>query len=292
MDKFLRPVYERYTKDVNTLGILYVESVRPHSPLTENFDLILLIIIEEADNPWCAAHYEKAGETIEVNIVTKTQLTSWIDTSGYRRAVEWIINGNIIFERNGYVKQLKAQLQNFPRKKRNLRKTIDFGKLLKSFYEAKELYKLGEHKDAYSKIMNALHYLARLTVLEKGFYPEVMVWNQVKNIDIEVYKLFEEFMLSEEELDKKIELMLLAVDFMINNRATSGALHLLEIMETKDEWSYAELKKHPDTKAYALDLSVIVSYLAENNYLDVIRKVSNGDNLFELTYKARNDSPF
>ena len=52
MEKFLRPVYERYTKDVNTLGILYVESVRPHSPLTENFDLILLIIIEEADNPW------------------------------------------------------------------------------------------------------------------------------------------------------------------------------------------------------------------------------------------------
>ena len=137
-------------------------------------------------------HYEFEDKTAALHVVSEDLLMQWIDTSTYRRAIEWIVNGKIIFDRNEYINALKEQLRSFPSDKRDLRKAIEFGKLVKSYDEAKDLYETLHYKDAYSKLINSLHYLARLAVIERGFHPEVIVWKQVRQIDPEVYKLYEE----------------------------------------------------------------------------------------------------
>ncbi|WP_085993152.1 nucleotidyltransferase-like protein [Oceanobacillus senegalensis] len=286
MENFLRPIYQERASDINTLGILTLEKINPNSPLTDDFDMILLIIVKEAKQAWFVKHYESASETAALHIVREDTLLEWIDTSTYRRAVEWIINGKIVFDRNEYINNLKEELRAFPTQKRNLRKAIEFGKLVKSYNEAKELFSSGNYKDANSKILYSLHYLARLAVIEKGFYPEVTVWNQVKNIDLEIYKLYEEFIESREEIKKRIELMILAMDYVINNRAAVSAEHFLEIMRTRDEpWSYAELKNVSEIEPYTLDLSAIISYLEEKEFILSVLEETKGTGVFQRKYK-------
>lgn len=289
MERFLRPIYQEHASDANTLGIILMERTKSNSPVTEDFDGILLIIVQNAEQDWQAKHYEFEDErSAAVHIVTESVLMEWIDTSGYRRAVEWVIYGRVIFDRNEYVYNLKNQLRDFPSEKRDLRKAIEFGKLVKSYSEAKDLYETEEYKDANSKILYSLHYLARLAVIEKGYYPEVTVWSQVKQIDLEVYKLYEEFIESREEIKKRIQLMLLAMDFIISNRAKTSVKHLLEIMGTKEEpWSYVQLKTLPETSPYSLDLTAIISFMVEKGLLVTVKEETKGIGVYHRKYVVK-----
>ncbi|MCG3421190.1 nucleotidyltransferase-like protein [Oceanobacillus jordanicus] len=289
MERFLRPIYQEHASDANTLGIILMERTKSNSPVTEDFDGILLIIVQNAEQQWQAKHYEFEDErSAAVHIVTEPVLMEWIDTSGYRRAVEWVIYGRVIFDRNEYVYNLKNQLRDFPSEKRDLRKAIEFGKLVKSYSEAKDLYETEEYKDANSKILYSLHYLARLAVIEKGYYPEVTVWSQVKQIDLEVYKLYEEFIESREEIKKRIQLMLLAMDFIISNRAKTSVKHLLEIMGTKEEpWSYVQLKTLPETSSYSLDLTAVISFMVEKGLLVTVKEQTKGIGVYHRKYVVK-----
>lgn len=285
MESFLRPIYQEYASEPNTLGVILLEKTNPTSPITDNFDVILLIVVKEAIQSWSVKHYEFENKTAALHIVKEKLLMEWIDTSGYRRAVEWVIYGKAVFDRNEYIRGLKDQLRDFPTEKRDLRKVIEFGKLVKSYSEAKELYESAEFKDANSKILYSLHYLARLAVIEKGYYPEVTVWSQVKQIDLEVYKLYEEFIESNEEMEKRIKLMVIAMDYVISSRARLSVKHLLDIMGTKEEpWSYAELKAMPVSAPYTLDLTAIISYLVEKEILLTVREESKGIGVYHQKY--------
>src|SRR5690625_4223560 len=285
MNHHLQPLYEEYANDLNTLGILIMEKTEPNSPVTDGFDVVLLIIVKNINNNWYVKHYDMGGKSVALHIVNEEMLVSWIDTSGYRRAVEWIIYGKAVLDRNGYIFQLKNKLRDLPASKRELRKIIEFGKLVKSYHEAKYLFESAEYKDTYSKILYSLHYLARLAVIEQGYYPEVTVWRQVRQIDLEVYKLYEEFIDGNEELEKRIRLMLIAMDFIINSRAEDSVKHLLNIFRSKDSaWSYAELKSLPIVEAYSLDLAAILSYLLDKNIIQSVKEGAKGTGFYEQKY--------
>lgn len=289
MEDLLRPIYQERASDSSTLGIVIIEKMKPNSPITDNFDVILLIIVNNgAERDWFVKHYELEDEkTAAMHIVTEKLLMEWIDTSGYRKAVEWVINGKVIFDRNGYIIDLKSQLRDFPLDKRNLRKAMEFGKLVKSYNEVKELYDSNQLKDAYSRMLHSLHYLARLAVIEKGHHPEVTLWNQVKQIDPEVYKLYEELIESDEEIEKRIKLMILAADFAISTRAAASAEHLLNIIEVKDTaWSYEQLKQQPAVSPYVLDLAAMLSYLTEKGLLETELALTKGSGVYQLKYKS------
>ncbi|MFU0788788.1 MAG: nucleotidyltransferase-like protein [Virgibacillus proomii] len=287
MENFLRSIYQQHASDLKTLGILVLERTKPNSHITDNFDVILLIIVQDADSKWCAKHYEFANKTCALHIVDERLLMKWIDTSGYRSAVEWIIYGKILFDRNEFVFNLKEQLHDFPDKKRDLRKAIEFGKLVKSYNEAKELFEMQQYMDANSKILYSLHYLARLAVIEKGHYPEVTVWSQIKQIDVEVYKLYEEFIESKEALKKRIQLMLLAMDYIIKKRAEVSVKHLLDVMGIEYAWSYAKLKARPEIQPYSLDLSAIIAYLVEKRIVYSVKEATKGEGVYHRKYKLK-----
>ncbi|WP_053217139.1 nucleotidyltransferase-like protein [Virgibacillus senegalensis] len=286
MKDILRPIYQERASQANTLGVLIIEKNKPVSPVTDNFDVILLVIVNEADQPWYVKHYEFDNKKAAMHIVDEQLLTYWIDTSTYRRAVEWVINGRIVFDRNEYVARLKEELSSFPQEKRELKMAMEFAKLTRSYSESKDLYQTEQYLDAYSRVIRSLHYLARLAIIEKGYHPEVVVWNQVKRIDIEVYKLYEEMINSTEEIKKRVELMLLALEFAISTRAKKCAAHLLEIMSSKtDAWTFGELKIHPAIEPYALDLSSMLEYLTEKGIIEPIREETKGKMIYHRKYR-------
>ncbi|MRH44674.1 hypothetical protein GH741_18670 [Aquibacillus halophilus] len=287
MEDLLRPVYQERASQSNTLGVLIIEKKKPISPITDNFDVILLIIVKDAETSWYVKHYEFDGKTAAMHIVDKELLNHWIDTSTFQRAVEWISNGKTIFDRNEYVANLKEELSYFPQDKREYKLAMEFAKLTKSYSESKDLYESTQYLDAYSKILRSLHYLARLAIIEKGYHPEVIVWNQVKRIDPEVYKLFEELTKSDEDLNKRVELMLIAVEFALSSRAKLCSKHLIDIMKSNDvPWSFGELKVHPEVEAYTLNLSSMVEYLTDKDILEVILIETKG-NIYHRKYKVK-----
>ncbi|MBM7572480.1 nucleotidyltransferase-like protein [Aquibacillus albus] len=289
MEDLLRPIYQERASNSNTHGILLIEKNKPISPVTDNFDVILLVIVSDPNQAWFVKHYEFEGKTAAMHIVDHELLKSWIDTSTYRRSVEWIINGKIIFDRNEYVEKLKNELSTFPQEKRQLKQAIEFAKLTRSFSEARDLFDSGQFLDAFSKVLRSLHYLGRLAIIEKGYHPEVIVWSQVKRIDRETYKLYEELIQSDEAIDKRVQLMLLAVEFALSSRAETCSQHLIEIMNTKEEpWGYGELKVHPAVQSYAFDLSSMVEYLLEKNIIKVVPVETKGNSIFHRKYKANN----
>ncbi|SEB16837.1 Nucleotidyltransferase-like [Thalassobacillus cyri] len=288
MEDLLRPIYQERASLPNTLGVLLMEKKKPISPVTDNFDVILLIIMKDADDPWYVKHYEFENKTAAMHIVDEELLKEWIETSGYRRAVEWVINGKVIFDRNEYMEELKKKLNDFPQETRDLKKAIEFAKLIRSYSESKDLFESNQYLDAFSRMVHSLHYLARLAIIEKGFHPEVTVWNQVRRIDAEVYKLYEELIQSGEPTDKRVQLMLLAVEHSISIRAENSAKHLLELMETKETaWTFGELKVHPEIKLYALDLSSMIEYLTEKEILEVELHGTKGPEVYQRKYKVR-----
>ncbi|MCP3028831.1 nucleotidyltransferase-like protein [Halobacillus sp. A5] len=287
MEDLLRPIYQERASQANTLGILILEKKKPVSPVTDNFDVILFIIVKNAKEPWYVKHYEFEEKTAAMHIVDEELLQQWIDTSSYRRAVEWVINGSIIFERNDYVSDLKEKLRTFPASTRDLKKAIEFAKLIRSYSESKDLFENGHHLDAFSRMVNSLHYLARLAIIEKGFHPEVTVWNQVKKIEPEIYKYYEELIMSKESTDKRVQLMTLAVEHAISIRARTSAKHLLNLMNDRQEtWSFGELKVHPEIKEYALDLSSMIEYLVEKGLVEIVRHDTKGINIYHRMYKV------
>lgn len=288
MDNFLRLIYQEHASHPNTLGILVVEKTQFDRPITDDFDNILLIVVENQDTGWFVKHYEADEQTVAMHLVTKDILMDWIDLSGYHRVIEWILYGKKVYDRNEFLKGLKDELQLFPKEKRALRKIIDFGKLLKNFSEGRALYESNEILDSHSKILNALHYLARLSVIDHGYYPEVTVWNQVKNIDLEVYKLYEKLMDSNEELEKRIELMLIAMDFVMLNKSESAAGHLLQVLSKEDKYlSFASIKDLPQVEYYKLDLHAIISYLEEKGIIETKLIPTKNPEVFQRLYRAR-----
>lgn len=79
--------------------------------------------------------------------------------------------------------------------------------------------------------------------------------------------------------------MILAIDFVISTRARYSAKHLLELMADKEgSWSYSELKTHPSLVPYGLDLTAIVSYLAEKNVIKTEREETKGVGVYQRKY--------
>ncbi|WP_164669987.1 nucleotidyltransferase-like protein [Virgibacillus doumboii] len=291
MEDVLRPLYQERASDSNTLGIVIIEKTKPNSPITDNFDVILLIIVKDAESQWQEKHYEFDDKTAGLHTVTEYLFMEWIETSANRKAVQWVLDGKVIFDRNEYLARLRDQMRNFPHEKRDLRKAREFGKLVKSYSEVKDLYASEQYKDSYSRMVHSLHYLARLAVIEKGYHPEVTLWNQVRKIDPEVYKLYEELINSNEEIDKRLQLMILAADFAISTRAKVSAKHLLDIMASKDgAWSYGYLKQNSNVTPYQLDLTAMLSYLTEKGILTAERVETKGVGIYQRKYRVNHEA--
>ncbi|WP_347861304.1 nucleotidyltransferase-like protein [Salimicrobium sp. PL1-032A] len=290
MEDVLRPIYQERASYEETLGIIYLEKKKAVSPVTDNFDVILLVVVKEAEDPWYVKHYEFDGRSAALHVVEESLLNRWIRTSTFRRAVEWVTDGTVVFERNDYIRLLKKELQQFPFEQRGKKKVIEFAKLIRNYSESKDLYNSRHYLDAFSRMVRCLHYLGRLSIIEKGFHPEVTVWNQVKRIDPEIHKLYQELIESEESVDKRVELMVLALEHSISRRAENSMQHFFDVMKEKEEsWTFGELKVHPDVEDYALDLSAMMEFAVKKGYVNVELHTTKGERIYHREYRLAPD---
>ncbi len=292
MEDILRPVYQERASNPDTKGVLLIEKNSPESSITDTFDYILLIITDSKDKqPVFIKHYAYENKKAALHIVTDDKLNEWRLLGSNKKIIDWIYNGKIVFDRNDYLASLKRELNEFPFYGRKVKKGIEFARLIRSYMEGKELFDQGNSLDAYNQIIHALHHLARLEIIEKGFHPEVTVWNQVKQIGPDIYKLYEELVFSEESLNQRLELLFLVSDFFIHTRTESGSGHILEIIGERGEeyWSFDELYGHQELCYYGEDLRILIEYLIDRGYIDVVLENTKGAKLFHRYYKIHKE---
>ncbi|MFC4319849.1 nucleotidyltransferase-like protein [Litchfieldia salsa] len=287
MENILRPVYQERASHPNTVGIIIIEKKLHAFPVTDSFDTILLVIVKEMEEPLMIKHYDHEGRIASLYTVTEAMLKEWLFLGSNRKFVEWILKGKVIFDRNEYISNLKKELEEFPQEERDIKKGIEFGKLIRRYQDGKAFFNIGHYLDAYNNIVHALHHLARLAIIENGLHPEVTVWNQVKQFDPEIYKLYEELVESEESLSKRLELLFLASEFLINTRAKQGGRHLLEVLaERSESWLFGEILDHPKLKVYSVDLELMVEFLVEKQLIHVEKVLTKGKDLYHRNYSV------
>ncbi|QHA90435.1 nucleotidyltransferase-like protein [Bacillus sp. N1-1] len=287
MENLLRPIYQERASHPGTLGVLVIEKTKPFHPLTDNFDVVLLIIVQDNEKPWFVKHYDFEGKKAAMHVVSEEQVNEWLISGSHRRLVAWLVNGKIIFDRNEYIAGLKERIRDFPYEERTRKIGVEFARLIRRYTEGKELFASRQYMDAYNFILHALHHLARLSVIEHGFHPEITVWNQVKHIEPEIFKLYTELLSGEDPLDKRLELLLLANDFSLSSKSKNATVHIRKVMnERSNAWTYQELMEEEQLKEYGIDLGALLEYMIEKGLVEVHRSETKGSGIFIREYSA------
>lgn len=290
MEQVLRPIYQERASQPNTLGVILVKKHEEHSNVTDTFDTVLLIIVKEAEQPIFTKHYVYEDNKVALHTVTEKLLRKWLLIGSNKKVVDWIFFGKVLFDRNEFLHKMKIELQEFPFNGRKIKTGIQFSKLIRRYLEGKEYFDKGSYLDAYNHVVDSLHHLGRLSIIDSGLYPEVTVWGQVKKIEPAIYKLYEELVTSHEPIEKRLELLFLASEFLIHSRTRDGACHILEVMKKKEAWTIQELHDHSELVNYSVDLEVFVEYLVDKGYILIEPVIAKSEMIFHRHYKANRDA--
>ena len=286
MEDILRPLYQERSGQADTLGIVIIEKREYSSPLTDTFDTVMLIVVKDSDQPLRVKHYSFEDKKAALYIVSESRLNNWLLLGTNRKVFEWLYIGKIVFDRNDYILNLKVELKEFPFYGRKIKMGIEFAKLIRRFMDGKAFFENRHYLDAFNHIVHSLHHLARLSVIENGFHPEVTVWHQVKQIEPEIFKLYQELINSEESIEKRLELLILASEFLIHSQTQNGANHFITTLQRKEVWSFDDILNNPELSIYSVDLGVLLEYLIEKNYVEVLKQETKGQGIYHRHYRV------
>ncbi|WP_018923327.1 nucleotidyltransferase-like protein [Salsuginibacillus kocurii] len=286
MKERLRHLFQERASHPETVGVLCVEKQSPQESFTDFFDVVLIIVTSN-EQLEMTKHYICDDLYVAMHVVTEFEIETWFLYGTNRKMIDWIYHGVILFERNEQLTEIKGRIDDFSSDDRKLKGIMEFGKLLRRFEDGKGLHYLGKQLDAFNFLLHALHHLARLSIVEHGFNPEVTVWKQVKEVEPEIFKLYEELTESEENIEQKLELLMIGIEFSLRSKIQFGASHLIEIMnEQPVSWSYQELMEVKEVAPYTVDLELMLAYLSK---LEIIKKehvLSKTPGIFHIKYKV------
>lgn len=285
MEELVRSIYQKRACDSNTLGIIVVAKNQLDFSFTNYFDTLFLLAVKEQTEDLLVKQYKVGKENVSIYSIRMDDMIEAITFSKNKKIFDWIYYGKIIFDRDESLANLRNQFFEFPKNDRDLNMSIEYAKLIKRYKNGKALFDKEHFLDAYNAIIHSLHHLARLAVIEKGIHPEITVWKQVKNIDGQIFKLYEELVFSTEELSKRLELLFLASDFLIYSKIKIYLKHFFNILSEQEFWSATDLYNHKELKSYAIDLDTLLEYLIEKKVLNIEMESTKNEKIYKFLYK-------
>jgi hypothetical protein len=253
-----------FQQNSNVRSVIMLSNDSAFSPLTDGFDILLLVLCYGFDANRPLSHYMKHHRRIQERWVDADGLQQWVAAGENRRIIEWLIQGSVLFDRDGYLTGLRANLLAFPAALRERRLLIEFSAFLRTYLQSKEYLNQGHFMDAFSNILEALHHWARIAIIEQGIHPEVTVWQQLRTINVGVFKLYEELILSPEPIEKRIQLLILASEFFAATKLDICCTIIFRILRSRTEpWAVHELAVHPDVRDLPIDINMILHKLTQ-----------------------------
>lgn len=290
MENIHPSLFEAYRKDPSVQGVLAVATSDPYTPLADGFDLLLLIVTDDEKNVRYTTHYIKDHTSIQERWVSADGLDRWILSGENRNIIQWVLQGQICFERESYLQRVRKRLADFPEELREQKLLMEFSNFLRTYLQAKTYMKERQTLDAYSNILEALAHWARIAIIETGRHPELMVWQQLREINPGIHKLFEELTESGETVAQRVELVLLACEFHLISKMQDCCRLLLRILGSrKHAFTLAELQQHEKIRPLQLDLAIVLKKMVKRGLVHethVHHQDADGIETMEVRYSA------
>ncbi|MFC5406880.1 nucleotidyltransferase-like protein [Cohnella soli] len=277
-------------KEEGLVSFLLVANPFSYRQLIDGMDRLALVVTDAPDPVKDTEHWMWNDHRILVRRVSPEHLESWIVSGSNRNVIYWLLQGDLLIDRGGYLAMLRARLLEGSPLMKERKLLSEFSRLVRSYLQAKQDLADGQALDAYSNVLSSLHYWAHIALLEEGMQPELTVWEQMRRVNPGIYKLFEELTTSRETLEQRVQLVLLACEFSILNKMESSCALLIRLIESRAEgWTPAELKLHPDLAGLSLELSVLLQKLVSRGCIrETIRSSPLGySGLLELKYASK-----
>jgi hypothetical protein len=244
---------------------------RPHqgSALIDQTDYLCLVITEEPPKKSVVQYY-LGTFLVQEHYLTMEDLRQWIINGEERRILSWLMYGELLFDRSFSLKHLIQQLNCFPSHIRKIRVCAEFSYFLRCYKQAKDDLSHGQVLDAFHHVMSLLNHWARTIILKSGHYPELTVWEQIKDINTGVYRMYEELVSNSESVEKRLELILLGAEFTIISNIRENAQFILELMTQgeKKVWTYHDLITQPEVRKYRIDIPVLLEKLTQKQIIE------------------------
>lgn len=249
-------------------SLVRVQSNGQKSTLIDGFDELYLVVVKEMREKIRVMNLLHNAANIQVRWVDQQYFAHIIENRFHRRFVQWALQGEVLYDKNNYIAQVRSKFSNSPSAFHRRTICVEFTRFLRHYLEAKEHLSEEQVFDAYNSMFRALHHWARLAVIEAGQVPETVVWEQVSKIDYSIFKLYEELITTNDPLEKRIELLLLASEFSVISKMAECSGFLFDIMRTKEEpWSVNELLHHPEFDGVQFDLILLLEKLVKRSLL-------------------------
>lgn len=249
MEDFMnKTLLAEYTERPDCVGVLCIEDKTPdiYPPEINGFDRIVIIAMqsEMALHETVQMHYGQLR--VQIHRVSTWSMERWLVDGENRGIIQWLLQGEILQDPTCYLAELRKRIVKFEKPLREQRMLAEFSLFLHSYFEAKQFMNLRHEMDAYRRVIDAMGHWAGIVLIEEGMHPEVSVWKQVHNVNVAVYKLYEELTVSQETIEQRVELLLLALDFSLMSRIEAYCTVLLRVLASRAEpWSTKELVEHP-----------------------------------------------
>lgn len=279
-------IVSRLAQKRGVLGVLGLWDTSGFSVLTEGNDLLLIVVLEDESNTSFTSHYIQEGIRIQEKCISGSRLEGVVLSREERQVIRWLTEGEIWFDPEGFLTGLHSTLNHSPDLLKSQRLLSEFSLFMKRYLQCKDFLASDQVLDAYSSILRAIHHWARITVIEAGVYPDTMVWQQVRNYNPGVYKLYEELTTSSETLRQRVELVLLACEFSIMSKMESCCSLLIRILkESEHPLGVQELLQHRDLASLQPShLPLMLNKLARKSLIKEVA-VANETEWFELEIK-------
>lgn len=280
-----------YREEPGLIGLAVTENPYPYNPLIDGLDLLVLVIIGKDIALNETKHVQLESERVLIRTVDPNSLNEWVSGGENRNIIEWLVRGEILVDRDGYLNGVRERLLQFPNSMREQKQFTEFAGFLRTYLQAKQDLLDGNLLDAYSHVLTALHHWAHIVLIEEGRHPELTVWKQLKRVHPGIYKLYEELTVSPETLEQRVQLVMLGCEFSVMNKMKSSCTLLFDILASREEpWSIAELQSHSSINVLHADLSLVLQKLVQREYIrEVAVMPESGDTgALELRYMTAN----
>ncbi|MCA0756796.1 hypothetical protein KP806_17195 [Paenibacillus sp. N4] len=280
-----------YRDEPGLIGLAIVENPYPYNPLIDGLDLLVLHLLDKGGKINRTEHVQIESKRVLVRTIDPQSLDEWVSGGENRNIIEWLVRGEILMDRDGYLGSVRERLLQFPDTMREQKRFTEFAGFLRTYLQAKQDLTDGNLLDAYSHVLTALHHWAHIVLIEEGRHPELTVWKQLKRVHPGIYKLYEELTVSPETLEQRVQLVLLGCEFSVMNKMKTSCSLLFQILASREEpWSIAELQSHSSIDVLHVDLSLILQKLVKREYIREVAVMNelNDNGALELRYMIAN----
>jgi hypothetical protein len=278
-----------FGREDGLVGLMLITNPFSYHPLIDGMDRLVLSVQQTVAPERETEHWMWDDSRIQVRRVTPEALECWIVSGENRNVIQWLAQGELLWDPEGFLDKLQGRLTDMTPLLREQKLLFEYSHFIRAYLQSKQDLKDGQVLDAYSNVLSSLQYWAHIALVEAGMHPELTVWEQIRDVNPGIYKLYEELTANSESVEKRAQLVLLACEFTALSKMESSCALLIRLLRSRAEaWTVAELKQHPELAGLSLDLSLLLQKLVSRGSVREVAKSirERGIHLLELRYIA------